>query len=68
MLVALGEDASSPTLCLLAELAPTPCASSSQPGWCYLAGSVAPSGCAEALEVSQTATLPTGAIAILGCP
>ena len=56
------------TICLLAELAPTPCASSSQPGWCYLTGAAAPTGCAQALETSQAAPLPPGSIAILGCP
>jgi hypothetical protein len=57
------------TVCLLAQLPAAPCASSSQPGWCYLAGANAPDGCATSIgESPSTMALPSGAFAALACP
>jgi len=55
-------------VCALAQLPATPCATSTTAGWCYLAGTSAPSGCREAIEVSKPVFLPAGASAVLGCP
>ena len=59
------------SVCVLAQL-PTSawvngsCATSSQPGWCYVTGAAA-SPCAQTLAVSPSATVPMRASASLGC-
>ncbi len=68
--VIAGARATEPlTVCLLAQLPAVPCASSSEPGWCYLAGANATNGCAESIGVGpSTMTIPSGSFAALACP
>ena len=53
-------------VCLFAQI-PAPCSAASQPGWCYLTGANAPSGCGESIGVSPTGPPPNSA-AVLACP
>ena len=64
----LTSTGASQAVCVLAQLAPAPCASSALPGWCYLTGAAAPGTCVQAINFSPSGMLPTGALAALACP
>jgi hypothetical protein len=67
--VLAGTNAPGPmTVCLLPQLLAAPCASSTQAGWCYLAGANATTTCPESIGMSPSVTLPTGSFAALACP
>jgi hypothetical protein len=55
-------------VCLLSQLPPTPCGSSSQAGWCYLSAAEVDSGCPETIALSPPAAPPNGTIVALTCP
>jgi hypothetical protein len=55
-------------VCLLPQLPPTPCGSSSQAGWCYLSAAEVDSGGAQTMALSPPAAPPAGAIVALACP
>lgn len=59
--------ASSQSVCLLAQLA-QPCTSSPQPGWCYVTGANAPTGCQESLDFTSSGTPVAGVTSVLACP
>jgi hypothetical protein len=67
----LGDVDASHELCVLPQL-PTSdwvdgsCATSSEVGWCYLAGAAA-GGCSQTIATSSSATVPSGDYAILIC-
>jgi hypothetical protein len=54
-------------VCVLPQLAGL-CAGSSETGWCYLAGSVAPNGCPETIQFSASAMPSSGGWLELACP
>jgi hypothetical protein len=54
-------------VCLLAQLGGS-CTASPDPGWCYVQGPAAPSGCAQSIAFSKSGMPPAGVTTLVACP